>query len=96
MALGIPVVSTAVLGTEDIIGPGRGALVAEEDVDDFAAKALHLLSDPHLRTRVSQEAREYAKEWGDDKLGAEMLSFYVQVIEARPISGFADIDLKPR
>ncbi|MGH8615214.1 MAG: glycosyltransferase [Gammaproteobacteria bacterium] len=95
MALGVPVVSTAVLGTEDIVGPGRGALVAEENVADFTAKARQLLRDCDLRTRVSQEAREYAKEWGDDKLGAEMLSFYAQVIESRPLSAFAAIDLRP-
>lgn len=93
MALGVPVVSTAVLGTEDIVGPGRGALLAEGNVVDFTAKVHHLLSDRDLRTRLSDEAREYAKEWSDNKLGVEMLSFYAQVIESRPISGFADIDL---
>ncbi len=94
MALGVPVVSTAVLGTEDIVGPGRGALLAKGNVGDFTAKVCHLLSDRDLRTRLSDEAREYPKEWSDNKLGIEMLSFYTQVIESRPISGFAD-DLRP-
>ncbi|MGH6636315.1 MAG: glycosyltransferase [Gammaproteobacteria bacterium] len=95
MALGVPVVSTAVLGTEDIVGPGRGALVAEENVLDFTEKVRQLLSDCELRTRLSQESREYTKEWGDDKLGAEMLSFYAQVTASRPFSAFADIDFRP-
>jgi len=95
MALGVPVVSTAVLGTEDMVGPGRGALLAEGNVGDFTAKVCQLLSDRDLRMRLSDEAREYAKEWSDDKLGAEMLSFYTQVIQSRPISGFADSDLRP-
>ena len=32
MSLGVPVVSTAVMGTRDIVASARGALVAEENV----------------------------------------------------------------
>jgi len=36
MALGLPVISTAVMGTRDIVGPKRGALVPDDDEADFA------------------------------------------------------------
>ena len=43
MALGVPVVALAAMGTCDILGPGKGALVAQDDPADFAAQALRLL-----------------------------------------------------
>lgn len=63
MALGVPVVSTAVMGTRDIVGPGRGALVAEDDERDFALKVIHLLRSPALRARLAAEAIDYARAW---------------------------------
>ncbi|HEX7813240.1 MAG TPA: glycosyltransferase, partial [Burkholderiales bacterium] len=53
MAMGIPVISTAVMGTRDIVGPRRGALVPEDDEADFAAHIVTLMSDPGLRNRLS-------------------------------------------
>ncbi|MDG4596571.1 MAG: glycosyltransferase family 4 protein [Candidatus Contendobacter sp.] len=44
MSLGVPVVSTAVMGTRDILAAKRGALIAEEDVPRFAAQVRRLLS----------------------------------------------------
>ena len=58
MALGLPVVSTAVMGTRDILEAGRGALVPREDETDFAARVADLLRDPALRARLSREARD--------------------------------------
>ena len=63
MSLGVPVVSTAVMGTRDILGPGKGALVAGETVTDFADKIVRLLGDPRLRERLAREAREFAVGW---------------------------------
>ena len=40
MALGVPVVAAAILGTRDILEPARGALVAAADESDFADKIL--------------------------------------------------------
>ena len=51
MALGVPVVSTAVMGTRDIVGPERAALVADDDEPDFAAQVVRVLRDPELRAR---------------------------------------------
>ena len=45
MALSVPAVSTTVMGTKDILQPGRGFLVAEEDEADFSSKVLTLLGD---------------------------------------------------
>lgn len=63
MALGVPVVSTAVMGTRDIVSPGKGALVAEDSEVDFAAQVVRLLRDPALRRRLAAEASDYARSW---------------------------------
>jgi 1,2-diacylglycerol 3-alpha-glucosyltransferase len=81
MALGVPVVSTAVMGTRDIVGPERGALVAADDEEDFAAKAVRLLGDRGLRARLSAEGREYARTWSAAALALRMEAFYRSVLD---------------
>lgn len=80
MALGVPVVSTAVMGTRDILLPGRGALVAREDEAHFADQVETVLRDPALRKRLGREAREYAREWSDDACAQRMTRVYETVI----------------
>jgi len=80
MALGVPVVSTAVMGTLDILGVQRGALIAQEDEAEFAAKAIQILRDANLRHRLSIEARSYAQEWSAQRMTARMLAFYQRVV----------------
>ena len=83
MALGVPVVSTAVMGTRDIVGPGRGALVALDDEADFAAKVLELLRDRGLRERLGREARAYAAEWSAPATARRMVMLYRTVLARR-------------
>ncbi|MEJ2116127.1 MAG: glycosyltransferase family 4 protein, partial [Gammaproteobacteria bacterium] len=61
MMLGVPVVSTAVMGTEDILVSGKGTLIAKEEVNDFADKILKILKDPELRQVLSLEGINYAQ-----------------------------------
>jgi glycosyltransferase involved in cell wall biosynthesis len=82
MALGVPVVSTAVMGTRDILVPGRGALVAHEDADHFAGQVEMLLRDPGLRERLGREAREFAREWSDDACARRMTRLYEAIVTA--------------
>jgi glycosyltransferase involved in cell wall biosynthesis len=80
MALGIPVVSTAVMGTIDILSPNRGALVAEETVGDFAAKVSLMLRNRALRVSTGAEGREYAKTWDAAVTTQRMVDIYQGVI----------------
>jgi glycosyltransferase involved in cell wall biosynthesis len=82
MALGVPVVSTAVMGTRDIVGPARGALVAADDERDFASKVTTVLRDRQLRARLSAEGREYASAWGAAALAERLEGFYRRVLRA--------------
>lgn len=76
MALGVPVVSTARMGTIDILRPNRGALVAEEHVELFAHAAERVLTNPLLRERLRREALEYVKEWSAPAMAAKLLELY--------------------
>lgn len=87
MASGLPVVALAAMGTCDILSPGRGCLAPKDDVVEFAAAMVRVLNDPGLRSRLSQDARDYAREWADDRLAAKLAGLYHRIVEAadRPL-----------
>jgi glycosyltransferase involved in cell wall biosynthesis len=76
MAAGVPVVALAEMGTRDILGPGRGALVPEADPADFAAAVGRLLDDEALRKRLGEEARTWSRQWSDDAMSERLSLFY--------------------
>jgi 1,2-diacylglycerol 3-alpha-glucosyltransferase len=84
MALGVPVVSTAVMGTKEVLAGGSGSLIADDDEQDFADKAIRLLTEPELRARLAVEAVEHAASWSAPVLADRMLRLYTQVIERKP------------
>jgi 1,2-diacylglycerol 3-alpha-glucosyltransferase len=83
MALGVPVVSTAVMGTKDILQPQRGALVAQEDPYKFAETVKQLLDNEFLRKRLSKEARDYVKEWSAPMMAERLIDYYQQLVDTR-------------
>lgn len=76
MAQGVPVVSTAVMGTGDIVKPEQGALEAQEDHLHFAGQVLKLLEDPLLKQQKSAEAIDFARTWSVPRLTSQLLRFY--------------------
>jgi glycosyltransferase involved in cell wall biosynthesis len=83
MALGVPVVSTAVMGTKDILAPQKGALVAQEDVGDFADKVKMVLTNNNLQEHLSNEARQYVHSWSARTMALKLSEFYQNVISER-------------
>lgn len=81
MAQGIPVVSTAKLGTVDILSPEQGCIIAEENIDDFSSKLLNVLEDKTLHDRLQEEAPEYAKSWSCSEMAKKVLKYYESIIE---------------
>lgn len=90
MACGVPVVSTAELGTRDILLPQRGALVVEEDVDQFAATVQQVLEMPDLQRRMSREGRDYVHEWSHSALAHSLAELYRHTIDtfAKPATDY--------
>jgi len=84
---GTPVVATAHLGTAEILAPRRGALVAADDVADFAAQVLRLLNDPALRRTLSRDAQDHAQTWSAPALAGELESLYRDVSQAAVSQG---------
>ena len=80
MAAGLPVVALAAMGTVDILGARRGALVPDDHPDAFAQALLRLLSDSALRAQLSVDGRNYAGEWSDDRLAGKMADLYRQIV----------------
>ena len=76
MALGVPVVSTAHMGTADIVNPQRGAVVAPDDEEGFAAIVLGLLAAPERRAAMSEAGRRYAGEWSAQAMTERLAGLY--------------------
>jgi glycosyltransferase involved in cell wall biosynthesis len=76
MAQSVPVVSTASLGTKDIVLPRRGALVAQESSEDFSRKVLFLLENPEYRLARGEEARRFARTWSSSAMANRLLAVY--------------------
>jgi glycosyltransferase involved in cell wall biosynthesis len=76
MQAGTPVVSTAVMGTAEVMSDQRGGLVAEEAVEDFAVKVRRLLDEPGLRSKLSAQAVEKAAAWSAPATAQRLVQLY--------------------
>lgn len=83
MALGTPVVSTAMMGTLEVLREGEGCLIAEENHDDFATKINQLLGDETHRQQLAERAQTYAANWHEDVKSKELVSLYRQLAAER-------------
>lgn len=82
MALGVPVVAIAAMGTRDILAAGRGAVVAEASERDFADKLVRVLGDASLRRDLAQQALLYATEWDAREMAHRLRRIYAETVEA--------------
>ena len=84
MAQGTAVVAIAELGTKSILIEGEGALIAKDDINDFADKVSVLLSDAPKRQMIGEKGRQYAQEkWGAGVLAKKVAKFYKSTINQK-------------
>ena len=76
MAQGVPVVSTAELGTRDVLIEGRGVWIAKEELTDFSEKIIRMLGNTEVRKELGEKGREYAHGWSASKQAERLLTFY--------------------
>ena len=81
MAQGVPVVSTAELGTRDVLREGQGVWIAQEELGDFSGKVLKMLVDAQARKDLGVLGRAYAHEWSASRQAQQMLRFYRSVLD---------------
>jgi glycosyltransferase involved in cell wall biosynthesis len=86
MAQGVPVVSTAELGTRDVLQEGQGVWIAQEERDDFSGKVVRLMGDVQARKHLGVLGRAYTHEWSASRQAQHLLNFYRSVL-ARYKSG---------
>jgi glycosyltransferase involved in cell wall biosynthesis len=86
MAAGLPVVALAAMGTIDILGARRGALVPDDNPAAFALDLVRLLRDADLRAGLAREGRAYVLEWSDETLAGRMAELYRGIIIQRQVN----------
>ena len=94
MALGVPVVSTAVMGTKDILESQKGALVAKEDINDFSTKVITILTKPGLRKQLGWDAKMYASRWSQERFAKTLAEYYKTVVEDYTLKNFRFVTVK--
>lgn len=90
LALGVPVVSTAVMGTADVLRGAAGALIAPDDRAGFAAAIVGVLKDPVLRARLAAAAPGDAAGWTATAMAERLLALYRSVAAPEPASRYSD------
>ena len=80
MAQGVPLVSTAELGTRDVLQDGAGVWIAQEELSDFSGNVVKMLGHAQARSELGELGRAYANEWSAAKQAKKMLAFYDTII----------------
>ncbi len=82
MALGVPVVSTAVGGTRDVLAECPGAWVVDEDAERFADRCIELLTaPPAVRQGLGEAGRAWvAANWSARATAERMLALYGDLV----------------
>ena len=84
LALGVPVVSTAVLGTKEVLANAAGALVVREDVAEFAAAVKRVLTEPALRGKLASAGREFVEQqWSSREMARRLLGLYEELVRTK-------------
>ena len=83
LALGVPVVSTAVLGTQEVLQNAAGAVVVAEDVTDFAVAVIEILTKSELRAELAGAGREFvARHWSSLEMAKRVAELYDEIVAA--------------
>jgi glycosyltransferase involved in cell wall biosynthesis len=81
LALGVPVVSTAVLGTKEVLRDAAGALVVEEDTAEFAAAVVKVLTQPELRAALAGAGRSFVEQrWSSSEMARRLKQLYEELV----------------
>jgi 1,2-diacylglycerol 3-alpha-glucosyltransferase len=83
MALGVPVVALAEMGTIDILEPQQGSVIARHDETDFADRVSALLGSTALRRELSAQAVQFAARWDAAAQAQKLAKLYAEVIQSR-------------
>lgn len=87
MALGLPVVATAVGRVPELVGPSEGRMVPPGDSAALAAALIEMEGNPELRRTLGDRARAVSRSWSlDDVVTAHVAVYDGIVAETRSSS----------
>ena len=81
MALGVPVVALAEMGTQDVLKEGAGCRIAPDDVAGFARTVLPLLADREAARALGAAGRPYAAGWSEGRMADAVIGLYRQLCQ---------------
>ncbi len=84
MALNVPIVSTAVMGTATVLANARSARVAKPEVGDFSGQVAALLRSPAERLRLAMAGTEDARAWSVSALAGRAELLYASLAGPTP------------
>ncbi|MEP6484196.1 MAG: glycosyltransferase [Rudaea sp.] len=76
MSLGVPIVSTAVMGTATVLKDARSARISAEDVSTFAGHVAALLRSPVERAQLAAAGPADALSWSAPVLMEKVVALY--------------------
>ena len=80
MALGVPIVSTAVMGTATVLRNAASAVISAADVLAFAEDVARVLRDPALQASLSAAGPRDAQAWNCDTLMQQAVDLYAGLV----------------
>ena len=83
MAVGVPIVSTAVMGTATVLRHAHSALVSPPDVGAFSACVARVLREPALRASLAAAGPRDARAWSSDGLMRHAVALYAGLNTSR-------------
>ncbi len=76
MALGVPVVALAEMGTKDVLKEGKGCRIAPDDVAGFARVLKPILRDRAAAQALGAAGKGYAAGWSEARMCEAILALY--------------------
>jgi len=82
-AAGLPLVTTRINGTDELVTPGETGYFVERDAEDIAHRLDGLASDNSLRKKMGEAARCVTENFSWDRNVAETLEVYARAVEIK-------------
>jgi len=80
---GLPAVAVRAFGIAEMITDGVDGFLVDLDQEAFAERVLCLLSDPALRSRMADNARQNALNFSAERMARELVGCYEMLIEKK-------------
>jgi 1,2-diacylglycerol 3-alpha-glucosyltransferase len=96
MAAGVPIVAVAAPGAIDTIVHGENGFLVGENVEEFAAAVLDIVSNPEKQLQYQKAALKTATSYSHSKISGHYLNLYEDLIRNFPDSPFMNQSLTQR